>query len=134
MVRKPKPMSLNQLKDKALKFSDKTFGKGRSPSAPIHHLKEEVLELIECFEDGKDPLDEFADCTLLLIDAFRMAYGDNVDMGKLINACSDKLDVCETRKWGTPDENGVVKHIKEPIIDYDKVIIRPPILIKEFPI
>ena len=106
-------MKLNELKDKAADFSDRTFGSKNPTTAPIHHLVEEVEELLECLENGTDPLDEFADCFLMLVDAFRKYYGNDVDMQKLIDACSDKLDVCETREWGKPDEKGVFKHIKK---------------------
>ncbi len=118
-------MNLNELRDKAADFSDRKFGANNPVTAPVHHLKEEVEELLECFEKEEDPLDEFADCFLMMIDAFRKHYGDDVDMQKLIDACSDKLDVCETRVWGEPDEKGVYKHIKEvPVsasfINFDK--------------
>lgn len=106
-------MNLNELKYKAADFSDRKFGADNPPTAAIHHLDEEQQELLECFEKGEDPLDEFADCFLMLIDAFRKYYGDDVDMQKLIDACSDKLDVCETRVWGKPDDRGVYKHIKK---------------------
>jgi hypothetical protein len=106
-------MSLNELRDKAIHFSDTTFGKGRSPKAPTHHLIEEVEELLETLKTDDDPETEFADCFLLLIDAFRMHYGNDVDMQKLIDISSKKLDICYKRKWGEPDENGVVKHIPD---------------------
>jgi hypothetical protein len=105
------------LKYKAAKFSDKTFGREVPPTAAIHHLKEEVEELLECLENKTNPADEFADCFLLLIDAYRKYYGDEVNMNTLIDVSSKKLDVNETRKWGKPDKNGVVKHIKEPEIN-----------------
>jgi len=107
-----KDMNLNELKDKAIHFSDTTFGKGRKASAPAYHLVEEVEELLDALKDNEDVDTEFADCFLLLIDAFRMHYGDDVNMQKLIDISSHKLDICYTREWGEPDKNGVVKHIK----------------------
>jgi hypothetical protein len=104
-------MNLNDLKYKAADFSDRTFGKTNPVTAPIHHLKEEVDELLECLENNTDPSDEFADCFLMLIDTFRKYYGNDVDMNDLIDMASKKLDVCETREWGEPDKNGVYKHL-----------------------
>ena len=106
-------MTFNELRDKAVTFSDGTFGKGRQAKAPIHHLVEEVQELLDALKNEEDPEMEFADCFLLLIDAFRMHYGNDVDMQKLIDAASKKLDICFQRKWGEPDKNGVVRHIKD---------------------
>jgi hypothetical protein len=39
-------MNLNELKNKAATFSDKHFGKGRSPLGPLRKLDEEVKELM----------------------------------------------------------------------------------------
>jgi hypothetical protein len=109
-------MDLNELKYKAAEFSDRTFGVHNPITGPLHHMHEEIDEVIHCLAYGTDPLDEFADIFLMLVDAFRKHYGDDVDMQKLIDASSEKLDVNETRTWGEPDEYGVIKHIKEPII------------------
>jgi hypothetical protein len=106
-------MNLNELKYKAASFSDRTFGVHNPITGPLHHLHEEIDEILHCIVNNEDPLDEFADCFLMLTDAFRKHYGNDVDMQKLIDASSDKLDVCETRKWGKPDKHGVFKHIKE---------------------
>jgi NTP pyrophosphatase (non-canonical NTP hydrolase) len=105
-------MDLNKLKDKAANFSDRKFGHRRNAAKLIYKLKEEVDELHEHLNTGKDPSFEFADCFLIIIDAYRMYYGDDVDMQKLINDCSKKLDICEERVWGNPDKHGNFKHIK----------------------
>lgn len=107
-------MNLNELKYKAAEFSDRTFGVNNPISGPLHHVHEELDEIINCLNTGTDPLDEFADCFLMLVDAFRKYYGNDVDMQKLIDASSDKLDINEKRTWGKPDKNGVIKHIKDP--------------------
>ena len=104
-------MDLNQLKDKAADFSDRKFGYRRNAAKLIHKLKEEVEELYEDLQEGKDPSLEFADCFLIIIDAYRMYFGNDVDMQKLIDDSSKKLDICETREWGKPDEHGNFKHI-----------------------
>jgi NTP pyrophosphatase (non-canonical NTP hydrolase) len=106
-------MNLNELKYKAAKISDEKFGRENPVSAPILKLVEEIGEVLECLEKGTDPQIEFADCFLLLVDAYRKYYGDNVDMQALIDISSKKLDVVARRKWGKPNEHGVYKHIKE---------------------
>jgi hypothetical protein len=106
-------MNLNELKYKAAKISDETFGAKNPVSAPILKLVEEIGELLECFKNGTDPQVEFADCFLLLVDSYRKYYGDNVDMQTLIDVSSEKLDVIARRKWGKPNEHGVYKHISD---------------------
>jgi len=106
-------MNLNELKYKAAKVSDKLFGRDNPVTAPIRKLKGEVDELLDCLDYGHDPAVEFADCFLLLIDAYRKHYGDEVDMQQLIDDSSEKLDVVSKRKWGEPDEHGVFQHIDE---------------------
>ncbi len=96
---------IQQLQDEIASWSDATFGSGRTPSIPLHHLAKEVQELIETPNDRM----EYADCLILLLDAYRM-YGGSTD--DLINACWEKLETNRKREWGTPDENGVVEHIR----------------------
>jgi hypothetical protein len=69
----------------------------------LHHLKQEINEIIDnpCEE-------EFADCFMLLIGAW-MAGGGTPE--QLLEAVMAKYQVNKIRKWGEPDENGVVKHI-----------------------
>jgi len=106
-------MDFNELKNKAAKISDETFGRANPVKAPILKLVEEIGELLECLDKNEDPQVEFADCFLLLVDAYRKYYGDDVDMQTLIDVSSEKLDIVAKRKWGTPDKNGVYKHIKD---------------------
>lgn len=106
-------MNLNGIKDKAARISDQMFGRGNPATAPILKLMEEVGEVLDCINKGEDPKVEFADCFLLLIDAYRKYYGDDVDMQTLIDVSSDKLDIVAKRKWGKPNEHGVFKHIPE---------------------
>jgi len=106
-------MNLNDLKIKAGSVSDKLFGEKNPTTAPIRKMFGELEELLECLDHGRDPGVEFADCFLLLVDAYRKHYGNDVDMQKLIDDSSDKLDVVATRKWGEPDEHGVFQHIPE---------------------
>lgn len=111
---KPSKDYYNNIGDQLLKviveaahFSNKTFGDEfeRGPEGPINHLKKEVDELLEC------PLDrhEYADCFLLLVDAYRRAGGNIYD---LLKAVEEKIKINKSREWGEPDEYGVINHKK----------------------
>jgi hypothetical protein len=106
-------MNLKGIKDKAARISDQMFGRGNPVTAPLLKMKEEIDEVIECIDKGEDPQVEFADCFLLLLDAYRKYYGDDVDMQTLIDVSSEKLDIVAKRKWGKPNEHGIYKHIPE---------------------
>lgn len=108
-------LTLEQLKYKAAQVSDDMFGRGRPAIGPVKKLKDEVDELLECFEEDKDPSEEFADCFLILIDAYRKHFGDDVDLQKLIDDSSDKLDVVMNRIYKETDVEGVFQHVKEPV-------------------
>ncbi len=97
---------IQQLQDEIANWSDRTFGAGRPATTPLHHLAKEVSELIAAPHDRM----EYADCLLLLLDAYRMSGGSADD---LIAACYEKLAINQRRTWGTPDENGVVEHIRD---------------------
>lgn len=86
-------------------WSDQTFG-ARSPIGPLHHLRKEVDEVIQNPTDIK----EYADCLLLLMDSARLS-GFNMD--DLYFAAQQKFKENKQRKWGKPDINGVVEHIRE---------------------
>lgn len=89
-----------------------TFPKANSLTK-LYHLQEEVKELIEAIEAGYDEAlirDEYADCFMLL---FGSAESRGNDYESVCNITQTKFDVVKTRKWGTPDKNGVVHHIKE---------------------
>lgn len=99
------PSRIQQLQDKIANWSDSTFGSGRPATTPLHHLAKEVSELIEAPDDRM----EYADCLMLLLDAYRMSGGSADD---LVEACYQKLEINQQRKWGKPDKNGVVEHIR----------------------
>lgn len=84
-------------------FTDKTFGQSTVESK-FEHLREELDEVIA---DPKDEL-EWADCLILLLDAARR---EGFDMTDLHKAITKKMEINRARKWGSADENGVVKHI-----------------------
>ncbi len=97
--------TLDELFQDHSEFSDKTFGSNRQSTAPLNHLLKEVKETIESPDDWS----EYADCLLLLVDAFRISGGD---AQQLLQAAFDKLEKNKLRKWGKPDANGVVEHIR----------------------
>ena len=96
---------IQKLQDDLAQWSDQQFGHNRPPTRPINHLKREIDELSEA---PNDPM-EYADCLLLLIDAFRMA-GGNAD--ELVEFGFKKLAINRQRKWGKPDAHGVTEHIE----------------------
>lgn len=98
--------TLEFVKNRIASFSDEKFGTERPFTAPLHHMKKEVEEAIESGE-----IEEFVDIQLLLLDAFRKRFPD-FDAQTLIECCNEKIDALYKRKWGNPDENGVVEHIR----------------------
>jgi len=105
---------LNYLKDEIRDFSEEKFGPRTNASGPLHHLKEEVDELIEALgKGGIEEEEEWADCLLLLLDAFRIRYGNDTSYNKLLHFALNKLEVIKKRDWDVePDANGVYKSKK----------------------
>ena len=103
---------LNYLKEEIKKFSDGTFGPRSDPRGPLNHLKEEVIELIESIDKDNEE-EEWADCLLLLLDAFRIRYGNDVSFNKLLYFALNKLEIVKKREWNKePDENGIFRRKK----------------------
>lgn len=119
---------LQDFMDEKGRWADATFGRGqpRSPLGPLHHLKQEIDELIAEIEnyyfvlkhtDGEEELApfqeavryEFADAHMLLLDAERL-FGITAEMDLIY--MQRKLEINKNRTWGSPDENGVINHIK----------------------
>ena len=84
-------------------FTDSVFG-ASNPVSKLKHLREEVDELIE----EPNHTHEWADCMILLIDAAKKAGHDMDDLYRFVN---EKMAINKTRKWGEPDEDGVVRHV-----------------------
>jgi hypothetical protein len=97
---------IQQLQNEIANWSDTTFGTDRSADIPLCHLAKEIEELIASPNDSF----EYADCLILLLDAYRMTGGT---ADELIETCYQKLEINRKRKWGVPDKNGVVEHIRE---------------------
>jgi len=122
---------LNYLKTEITEFSENTFGYRHDPIGPLNHLKEEVDELIEAIRaipfanpDGevdpeqfelirKNEEEEWADCLLLLLDSFRIRYGNETSYNKLLHFALSKLEVIKKRDWNDePEENGIYRSKK----------------------
>jgi len=117
--------SLQKLMNETCEWSDKTFDKGefnRKRCIPIsYHLQKETKELTEELEkfwsksvhtvyDIGELEKEFADVLILLVDC---ANHSSFNAEELLTAAFNKLEENKKRKWGLPDENGVVEHIRE---------------------
>lgn len=114
---------LSKLSIEIKAWSDKTFGMHRIATPIVYHLKKEVNELIEALDvyhkgnyseemyqkNFNSVMEEFADCYMLLIDA---ASHFPVTQDQILIEVRKKLEINKLRKWGSPDENGIVEHIK----------------------
>lgn len=118
---------LQNLMDEIREWSDATFGTHKRNPAIVHHLKKEVKELIEAINETnacgvdegigigefgravKKTRMEYADCFMLLLDS---ASHFGISAEELLIATQQKLEINKDRKWGKPDANGVVEHIR----------------------
>jgi len=118
---------LQKLMNDISEWSDATFGNSQRNPAIVHHLKKEVDELIQSFNETnacgvddaigigefnravKKTRMELADCFMLILDS-ASHFGMTAD--ELIYVSEAKLEINKNRKWGKPDENGVVEHIR----------------------
>jgi len=85
-------------------WCDQTFPNA-TPETIQRHLKKEVQELWDAPKAERP--EEIADCIMLLL---HLAHKDGISAR---DALRDKFEVCKKRKWGKPDEHGVVEHIRE---------------------
>lgn len=86
-----------------------TFGQSTALSK-MKHLEEEVKELTDDLVSmNPNRRLEFADCFILL---FGAAASDGMTYEEICGAIEEKMDINKKRKWGNPDKNGVVNHIK----------------------
>lgn len=94
------------LQDAIGQWADGVFGsRFGSPHGIIEHLSREVEELrAEPFAS-----EEYADMLMLVMDAARNA---GFDMTALYGATWRKLEVNRARQWGTPDEHGIIEHVR----------------------
>lgn len=94
-------------------WSDITFPNS-TPDTIMRHLWKEMDELQRdhegdnIFPKGKTGLPhEVADCIMLLLHlAHKRGFSAR-------DAIREKFEICKKRKWGPPDKDGVVQHVKE---------------------
>jgi len=119
---------LQKLMDDIGAWSDSEFGTAQRNPGIAHHLKKEVDELIEALTLFKASVAddtvkvtekvgqwnkvvfEYADCLILLLDS---AHHFSLSAKQLVYFARRKLKTNKARKWGVPDENGVVEHVRE---------------------
>lgn len=93
-------------------WQHKTFPNATAMSK-LAHLAEELQELYNelAKDDDNEPrvADEFADCFLLL---YGCASAWGMDYEEICASISRKMKINKVRKWGKPDEQGVVRHLK----------------------
>lgn len=91
------------------KWQGETFP-GANPLSKLAHLSEEIVELYaDIGSNNPDVRLEFADCFLLL---FGCAAVCGMSYDDIVKAIDEKMVINKARKWGEPDEHGVVKHLK----------------------
>lgn len=100
-------MTRQQFK-KITTWQRETFPEGTAHSC-ILHLASEIKELFGAVTP-EQLYEEFADCFLLLFGAADRAGMSYDDICKAIN---DKMKINRERKWGKPNGDGYVEHIKE---------------------
>jgi len=91
-------------------WQKETFGQA-TPLSKLAHLAQEIPELSYDLVNNKPERRlEFADCFFLL---FGCAAADGMTYQDICDAIQEKFEINKARKWGKPDENGVVNHIKQ---------------------
>ena len=95
-------------------WQDETFGYATALSK-LAHLKEEIKELVveTIFNRGSKSKArdmEYADCFILL---FGAAASDGMSYQDIGRAIVEKMEINRKRKWGKPNADGVVNHIKD---------------------
>lgn len=91
-------------------WQNKTFPAATALSK-AKHLRKEIDELIvELESQSHDKGTEYADCFILL---FGSAFSDGMSYDQILFIIEEKFSIIKQRKWGEPDADGVVQHIKE---------------------
>lgn len=83
-------------------WANQTFGKYQTVNGILNHLIKEVMEFLTTQEP-----DEAADIVLLLC---QHAHEKGYD---LLLEARKKHEINLKRKWGKPDKNGVIEHIRD---------------------
>jgi Protein of unknown function (DUF550) len=95
-------MDLRKFQKELHEWQLQTFPQSTALSK-LTHLKKEIIELEQ---NPADPY-EMADIIMLVCG---MASIQGIDIA---TALETKFEVNKNRKWGIPDKDGVVSHIKE---------------------
>lgn len=98
------PTDINDLQHHLSAWTSKTFP-SRTTASIMAHLRSETLEV----EKSPDDVTEHADCLMLLMDAASLR---GIAFSEVISAAIDKLEVNKRRKWGKPNAEGFVEHLK----------------------
>ena len=98
------PVDMNDLQYDLKTWTEKQFPQ-RTLQSILAHLRKEISEL----EESPDDIMEFADCFMLLCDA---ASYQNIAMSDIWRAMGEKLQINKNRKWGKPNSEGFVEHIR----------------------
>ncbi len=93
---------LSEACTESVNWSNDTFPTASARSKAAHLLRE-ATELAENPTDGE----EMADVMMLLA---HLAAGEGIDLAEEVHK---KLAKNQLRKWGVPDGEGVVEHIRE---------------------
>ncbi len=99
------PIDPNDFQYDQHQWAKETF-KGQPLSGKFAHLRREIKEL----EDDPTDLMEYADCYSLLAD---IAAKNDIYLSDIHSAAIRKLEINKKRKWGKPNADGSVEHIKE---------------------
>jgi hypothetical protein len=90
-------------------WQKKTFEQA-TPLSKLAHLAQELPELnYDLINNKPERRLEFADCFFLL---FGAAAADGMSYEDICAAIQEKFEINKARKWGKPDADGVVNHIK----------------------
>ena len=109
-----KNIVMNELQKLINDISD--WAESQFPNQPTlskcKHLEKEAKELSEAMSNiwRGEAKTELADCFMLLLN---IASRLKLDASGVIQIIRVKLEINKSRKWGKPDENGVVEHIEE---------------------
>lgn len=93
-----------------VQWQDRTFPNS-TPYSKIIHLKEEIEELLVEIENDnlESAKKEISDCFILL---FGVAHKLGLSFDDIQSSIDNKHNENLSRKWGKPDDSGVVRHIK----------------------
>lgn len=99
-------------------WQNKTFGEA-TPISKLAHLLQEVVELKEALvKFGHEPsMKTFDEAKMEYADCFFLLFGSAASFGlshsDICRAIQEKFEINKARKWGKPNKEGVVEHIKD---------------------